>query len=71
MHSPQPPIDLLLQTLQNDADLHARLFAMDDAAEFLNAVSRLAERIGAPADQDALRQAMQAGRRAWFERNVP
>lgn len=69
--NPPDTIALLRQKVQDDPSLQARLSAMDDARGFIAAVSRLAEEVGCPVGEEELRNTMQAGRRAWLERNVP
>lgn len=64
-----------LQALRNqvwdDAALQARLFALDDADEFVAAVCALARSLGIGLEDEELRQAIRAGGRAWFERKLP
>lgn len=62
---------VLHRRVQADPALRASLFALDDPAEFIGAVRRLAQSIGHELDEAAILQAMNAGSRAWFERGLP
>ena len=61
----------LRRRVHDDAALQARLFALTDTAAFVAAVRELARASGVTPDDEEIRQAMAAGRRAWIQRKRP
>lgn len=64
-------IQALRLLVYNDSALQARLFGLTDEQEFIAAVLQLAQSSGHTLEAEAVTQAMRAGRKAWFERNLP
>jgi len=61
----------LRQRIHNDPGLQARLFAINDIELFFSVLSELIGDDAEYLDDQALRLAMQHGRRDWLERNLP
>lgn len=57
--------------VHSDPALQARLFEISDVDQFLSALSNLLGDDLACLDDKALRLAMQQGRKAWVERDLP
>lgn len=64
-------LDPLRLAIQRDPGLQNRLFAIRDAAEFVETLARLAAEEGCAVEPDALMAALQQGRRDWIERDLP
>lgn len=64
-------LQALRLTVHNDPTLQARLFGLTDEHKFIAAALQVAQSLGYAVEEEAMRQAMRNGRKAWFERNLP
>ena len=64
-------LDLLRSAIQQDPSLQDRLFALQNADEFLAALAGLAMETGHAVTEDQLKEALRQGRREWVERDLP
>lgn len=62
--------ETLRQAVYGDPALQARLFDLTDADQFIAAIRELAQSSGHTLEETSVRELMQTGRRAWFERNL-
>lgn len=68
---PDTPLDPLRLTIQQEPDLQNRLFALQDAGEFIAALAKLGAETGHAVSEDSLKEALRQGRREWIERDLP
>ncbi|MBZ0092000.1 MAG: hypothetical protein K8F27_07240 [Sulfuricellaceae bacterium] len=61
----------LRHAVHDDPALQAHLFALADARDFIAAVRQLALSLGYTLEDEDVRQALHAGRKAWSERRLP
>jgi hypothetical protein len=69
--TPPDVFQALRRKVYGDPALQAQLFEWVDAGEFSLALRQVAGELGLELDEDTLHQALQAGNRAWHERQLP